>query len=51
MPLLFRAKWGGRKKTRATDARDWWKIHARADELELMLLEFPHRDSIPIISN
>src|ERR1700675_2349473 len=34
-----------------SDTRDWWRIHARADELELMLLEFPHRDSVHIISN
>jgi hypothetical protein len=34
-----------------SDARDWWKIHARADKLELMLREFPHRDSLRIISN
>jgi len=34
-----------------SDAKDWWRIHARADKLELMLREFPYRDSLRIISN
>jgi hypothetical protein len=34
-----------------SDARDWWRIHERADELDRILLAFPIRAAIPASSN
>jgi hypothetical protein len=34
-----------------SDARDWWQIHERADELDRLLLAFTNRAAIPASSN
>jgi hypothetical protein len=34
-----------------SDARDWWRIHERADELDRLLLAFPIPAAIPSSSN